>query len=171
MDILQLTILAKLNMWYNVNWSKLMHLLLPTFLRQSRMIAFLNLFAQQMTLIFNKWLLGKIQHEIWLAHNAQVCYLQKILNDEFPNPDRMIRITDGQLYQRMYIYTKNEKKPKWLGVMHIRQAIDYADVGYDFFVVVPKTLQLEEIKHKMNALIQRYKLASKRYTIIYDESN
>ena len=153
-------------MWYKISFDKLVVQLLPTFLRKPRMIAFISLFSTELTKLHNNWLIKKTQDETWLNHNSQVCFLRKILNDEFDDLERRIKITDGQLYERKYIYTLGEKKPKYLGKLFIRQTADYADTGIDFFVVVPNDINIEQNKYKLEALINRYKLASKRYKII-----
>lgn len=157
-------------MWYKINFNKLVVQLMPTFLRQPRMIAFISLFSAELTKLHNAWLIKKSQNdETWLRHNSQVCKLRKILNDEFDDLQRRIIITDGQLYDRQYIYTLGENKPKYLGKLFIRQNTDYADTGIDFFVVVPVEINIEQNKYKLEALINRYRLASKRYKIIYNE--
>ena len=156
-------------MWYKINFNKLVVQLMPTFLRQPRMIAFISLFSAELTKLYNAWLIKKSQDETWLQHNSQVCYLRKILNDEFDDIERRINITDGQLYDRQYVYTLGEKKPKYLGKIFIRQNTDYADTGIDFFVVVPVEINNEQNKYKLEAWVNRYRLASKRYKIIYNE--
>lgn len=157
-------------MWFKISFDKLVIQLLPTFLRKPRMIAFITLFSKVLTDLHNAWLVKKTADETWLNHNSQVCYLRKVLNDEFDDLQRRIRITDGQLYERKYIYTLGEKKPVYLGKLFIRQTVDYADTGIDFFVVVPTEItNMEQNKFKLEAWVNRYKLASKRYKIIYNE--
>lgn len=156
-------------MWYNINFNRLVVQLMPTFLRQPRMIAFISLFSAELTKLHNAWLIKKSQDETWLQHNSQVCKLRKILNDEFDDIERRIKITDGQFYDRQYVYTLGEKKPKYLGKIFIRQNTDYADTGIDFFVVVPVEINIEQNKYKLKAWVNRYRLASKRYKIIYNE--
>lgn len=156
-------------MWYKINFNRLVVQLMPTFLRQPRMIAFISLFSAELTKLHNAWLIKKSQDETWLQHNSQVCKLRKILNDEFDDIERRIKITDGQFYDRQYVYTLGEKKPKYLGKIFIRQNTDYADTGIDFFVVVPVEINIEQNKYKLEAWVNRYRLASKRYKIIYNE--
>lgn len=156
-------------MWYKINFNRLVVQLMPTFLRQPRMIAFISLFSAELTKLHNAWLIKKSADETWLQHNSQVCKLRKILNDEFDDIERRIKITDGQFYDRQYVYTLGEKKPKYLGKIFIRQNTDYADTGIDFFVVVPVEINIEQNKYKLEAWVNRYRLASKRYKIIYNE--
>lgn len=155
-------------MWYKINFNKLVVQLMPTFLRQPRMIAFISIFSAELTKLHNAWLIKKSQDETWLQHNSQVCKLRKILNDEFDDIERRIKITDGQLYDRQYVYTLGEKRPVY-GKVFLRQHSDYADSGIDFFVIVPNDINVEQNKYMLEALINRYKLASKRYKIINHE--
>ena len=48
--------------------------------------------------------------------------------------------------------------------MYLNQNEDFADTGVDFIVFVPQAIQTTQ-HHQLNALIQFYKLASKRYKI------
>lgn len=98
-----------------------------------------------------------------LAHNSQKCYLRAVLNDRFDIALRRIRIEDGNKYKRQYIYTDGEQKPKFLGKMFLYDDADYSDTGVDFIVLVPSDLQYNT--YEMQALIDFYKLASKRYKI------
>ena len=98
-----------------------------------------------------------------LAHNGQVCYLRKALNDRFDIAQRRIKIIDGNKYKREYIYTDGEQKPRFLGTMYLRDDADYSDTGVDFIVLIPAGLNYND--YEMRALIDFYKLASKRYKI------
>nr|DAO80738.1 MAG TPA: hypothetical protein [Caudoviricetes sp.] len=98
-----------------------------------------------------------------LAHNSQVCYLRKALNDEFDDEQRRIRIEDGKQKERLYIYPRSANKPLYLGEIFLYQRGDYIDGGVDFIVVLPKDLTYD--KYKLEALVNFYKLAGKRWTI------
>ena len=152
-------------MWYKINFDKLVVMLLPTFLRKPRMIAFITLFSAELTKLYNNWLVKKNEDEKWLYHNSQVCKLRKILNDEFDDLQRRIQITDGQLYERKYVYTLGEKKPVY-GKVFLRQNSDYADSGIDFYIIIPKELNIVQNQYKLEALVNRYRLASKRFKIL-----
>ena len=98
-----------------------------------------------------------------LAYNGQVCYLRKVLNDRFDIAQRRIKIIDGNKYKREYIYTDGEKKPRFLGTIYLHDDADYSDTGVDFVVLIPVGLNYND--YEMRALIDFYKLASKRYKI------
>lgn len=150
-------------MWYRLNIHRLVELLLPTFLRKGKILAWLRALHSPLVKMVDDFNFNRKRNLYHLAHNGQVCYLRKLLNDRFDVSARRIKIADGNKYKREYIYTLGEQKPKYLGRMYLRQNTDYADTGVDFIVLIPAGLQYNE--YEMKALIEFYKLASKRYKI------
>lgn len=150
-------------MWFNINWSRLAVLLTPTFLRSEVMNAWVSLLLSPVGDVYTWWLQFRGQNIYNLAHNSQKCYLRGALNDRFDNELRRIRIDDGNGFKRKYIYTDAEEKPKFLGTMYLYDDSDYEDTGVDFIVVVPAGLIYNT--YEMKALIDFYRLASKRYKI------
>lgn len=150
--------------WFNVNWKKLAILLTPTFLRGELMKAWIELLMEGVNDIHYNWLQFRKSNIYILAHNSQVCYLRGALNDRFDNEQRRIQIIDGNKYQRKYIYTDEEQKPKFLGIIYIHGDEDYLDTGVDFIVQVPDDIIFNI--NEMKGLIDFFKLASKRYKIV-----
>ena len=146
-----------------LNINKLTELLTPTFLRKERMLAWLRALHFPLIKIVDDFNFNRNQNLYKLAHNGQVCYLRKVLNDRFDIAQRRIKIIDGNKYKREYIYTDGEKKPRFLGTMYLRDDADYSDTGVDFVVLIPTGLNYND--YEMRALIDFYKLASKRYKI------
>ncbi len=149
--------------YFQLDIKKLVVLLLPTFLRHHKMVAWLHSLITPLIFLYNDFMQQREKHLYRLNHNGQVCYLRKALNDEFDREQRRIRIIDGNQYNREYIYTRAENRPKYLGRMYLRSRSDYEDTGVDFIVEVPKDTYNEI---EMKALIDYYKLASKRYKIV-----
>lgn len=150
-------------MWYILNINRLTELLTPTFLRKEKFLAWLRALHFPLIKIVDDFNFNRNQNLYNLAHNGQVCYLRKVLNDRFDVGGRRIKIADGNKYRREYIYTLGEQKPRYLGVMYLRQNTDYVDTGVDFIVLIPQGLNYNPFE--MKALIGFYKLASKRYKI------
>lgn len=150
-------------MWYNLNINKLTELLTPTFLRKERFLVWLRVLHFPLIEIVDKFNFNRNENLYNLAQNGQVCYLRKVLNDRFDVSQRRIEVADGNRFKRQYIYTDGEQRPRYLGVMYLRDDADYADTGVDFIVQVPADLLYNE--YEMRALIDFYKLASKRYKI------
>ena len=128
------------------------------------MTAWLELIGDGIDSIHNEWLQFRSDNLYKLAHNSQICYLRKALNDRFDPSLRRIEISSGNAFTRQYIYTDGEQKPKWLGTMYLHGDEDYEDTGVDFIVKVPTDLVFSI--YAMTALVDFYKLASKRYKII-----
>lgn len=150
-------------MRYNLDINKLTILLTPTFLRKERFLAWLRVLHFPLIEIVDKFNFNRNENLYNLAHNGQVCYLRGVLNDRFDPIQRRIKIADGNRYQRQYIYTRGEQKPKYLGKIYLYDRADYGDTGVDFIVLIPRGLIYNE--YEMKALVDFYKLASKRYKI------
>lgn len=148
---------------YNLNIDKLLVLLTPTFLRKPKLIAWLRTLAMPLNKLLDDFKVHRERDLYNLAHNSQVCYLRKALNDEFDPQLRRIKIEDGRQKQRQYIYPRSANKPLYLGKIYLYQRGDYIDGGVDFVVVLPHGLEYD--RYKLEALVNFYKLAGKRWTI------
>ena len=148
---------------YNLNIDKLLILLTPTFLRKPKLVAWLRMLATPLLKVLYEFQRARQADLYNLAHNSQVCYLRKALNDEFDDEQRRIRIEDGKQKQRLCIYPRSANKPLYLGKLFLYQRGDYIDGGVDFIVVLPKDLTYD--KYKLEALVNFYKLAGKRWQI------
>ena len=148
---------------YNLNIDKLLVLLTPTFLRKPKLVAWLRTLATPLHKLLYEFHRARQDNLYNLAHNSQVCYLRKALNDKFDDEQRRIRIEDGKQKQRLYIYPRSANKPLYLGKIFLYQRGDYIDGGVDFIVVLPKDLTYD--KYKLEALVNFYKLAGKRWQI------
>lgn len=151
-------------MWYSIDFRKVFLNWLPTFLRLPVFTAIYNSLAEPLARLHGDWLVFRSSNLYKLAHNAQIPFFEKALNDSLDPSERRIRIIDGNKFGRLYIYTNGEQKPLFLGTAYLRASADFADTGVDFIVLVPESvLQLQPALLK--SLIDFYKLASKRYKI------
>lgn len=150
-------------MWYNIDIGKLAVLHLPTFWRTEEMIAWVQTLASPLVDVQDVFIKNRKQNIYIMEHNGQVCYLRAALNDKFDRSQRRIKIANGNRYKRQYIYTRAEDKSKYLGTMYLYERADYGDTGVDFIVLVPTGLPYND--YEMKALIDLYRLGSKRYKI------
>ena len=72
-------------------------------------------------------------------------------------------VISGKQHERLYIYPRSANKPLFLGKVFLYQRGDYIDGGVDFIVVLPQGLEYD--RYKLEALVNFYKLAGKRWTI------
>ncbi|WP_314918431.1 hypothetical protein [Capnocytophaga gingivalis] len=151
---------------YNLNIDKLLVLLTPTFLRKPKLVAWLRTLAMPLNKLLDDFKVHRERDLYNLTHNSQVCYLRKALNDEFDPQLRRIKIEDGTRNIRRYIYQRNVNRPLYLGRMFLYLRGNYIDGGVDFVVVLPRGLEYD--RYKLEALVNFYKLAGKRWTIRID---
>ncbi|MGR3790663.1 hypothetical protein ACUXZJ_07105 [Flavobacterium sp. TN-1] len=130
------------------------------------MIAFLQCLTKPIDLIYKDWVKSREKDWYRLAHNGQVCKLEKVLNDEFDKEKRRIYIDDGDSFAQEYIFTQDESEKVFLGdTLFVYSDEEYENTGVDFVVYVPAELVGKINHHKLNYLIKYYKLAGKRYRI------
>lgn len=149
--------------YYNLNFNKLVQLLLPTFLRKPRIIAYLQCAFTPLIGIYDEFKQLRLDDHYKLDHTWQKCYMEAVLNDMFDLDERKIRIIEGDRYERNYIYTHAEQKPKYLGTLFLRRAEDYSDTGYDFTVDMANVTANH---YDVVALVKFYKLEGTRFNII-----
>ncbi|MBR0195290.1 MAG: hypothetical protein IJQ32_03480 [Paludibacteraceae bacterium] len=108
-----------------------------------------------------------------LTHNGQVCYLRAVLNDRFDWSQRRIEIEDVAeeegtiLYQRsLSQFLKAPARSTGHALIVNKRAFSGSN-SVDFTVIVPSDLHSTFVEAQMQALVDTYKLASKRYTITY----
>lgn len=153
-------------MWFSIDYKRIVIQFLPIELRRSSIVALGYVLLAGTVSLYDQWRPYRESNLYKLGHNGQVCRLRKVLNDYFDVSERRIRIVDGAQYNRSYIYTNAEAQPRYLGRMYLRPSTDFADSGVDFIVLVPVGLDFN--MDDMKAMIDYYRLASKRYDIRYE---
>lgn len=149
--------------YYDINFNKLTQLLLPTFLRKPRILAYLKCCIAPVESLHYDFNVRRMDDHYKLNHTWQKCYMEAVLNDMFDLDLRRIRIIEGDRYERNYIYTHAERKPKYLGTLFLRRAEDYSDTGYDFTVDMANVFA---DWYDVDALVKFYKLEGTRFNII-----
>jgi len=165
---------------YTVDWSILLRLLLPSRLRKPRMLAFLNAAIEPIRMLYQSFLSFREASLYKVRFNSQIVYLEAVLNDQFDNEQRRIRIENASFTPGLYLYEPEQQLDVYL--------YDYNDweidpnknvflkgnggngTGFDFFVFVPFP---PEASHgttftRLKAMIDYYKLYSKNYQIVWE---
>lgn len=159
---------------YDIDIKKLSVLLLPTFLRKAKIVAWLHSLVTPLVSLHYSFIQKRNTDLYKLRHNGQVCYLRSALNDRFDTQQRRIIVTDGNRYKRQYIYTEAEQKPHSLGTMYLRDSSVYGDTGMDFLILIPQNVwdnektEVGRDDHRfydIEGIVDYYKLASKRYKV------
>ncbi len=155
---------------YNIDYTRLSRLLLPTFLRKDILIIMLNSMIGGVRSIYSRFLFFRDENLYRLSITPQVFSLEKLLNDRFDTDKRRIYITDGEYYKSKYLYTKKESQPLFIRTkaekspLFINKEAETGSKGVDFRVYVPSGLIYD--KAVFEGLLNAYKLVSKTYEII-----
>lgn len=185
-----------MNRVFEIDFKKLIVLLLPTFLRKPVLFSLLKALIRPVVILYDDFKTQRTKNLYRANHNGQVCYLRKMLNDYFDNDLRRMSIAEGNADDWTFIYkheTFNETEggvPLWMsradsaipgsygnstlvfdsdniGIKLISKQGYVGSSGLDFLIRVPASLRGIADESRMISLVNYYKLASKRYTITY----
>ena len=158
--------------YYNINYSLLVLLLTPTMLRNPLQKALLTSLVKPLDSINSEF--AAFIQSIQTRANAQICYLQARLNDEFDFSQRRIVVRNIQLETDSYLlWSESANKPLMLSAdepVLLSGDGQFGSNTEDFEVVLPYfwTLTSNELK-RMKRIINMNKLASKKYRIVYEQ--
>ncbi len=152
-------------MWYKVVYNRLAILLLPTFLRKTILMAYVQCLFTPIDAVYYSWIEKRDFDWYRLNHTGQVCKLRKVLNDSLDPSLRRIYIGLGTSFPQEYIYTELETDATWLDdTFFVYTEDEYENTGVDFTVFVPISI-IESNIFQLKDLLKFYKLAGKRYKI------
>lgn len=151
---------------YDINYNRLALAIVPLKLRQSLLMNFLYVLLTGVRKASSVFSTYRENTDYRLTHNGQVCYLRDVLNDRFDWSERRITIEDVAEGEGAILYRRELSRFLMTPVIINKRAFTGSD-AVDFAVVVPVALRGAFVEEQMRALIDTYKLASKRYTIIY----
>ena len=159
---------------YEVNIKRFALLLLPTFWRKPLLATLAYAMVSPLGYLHTRFVLFRRDTVYRLTHNGQVCYLRALLNDKFDPIDRRITITETVENVGFITLRKREEDAEVLvprrgsGRILILNRRGYGGVsGYDFWVNIPLALYDKLDITQVRAVVDAYKLASKRFSINY----
>ena len=163
---------------YDIDMKRLAVLLLPTALRQPRLTALAQALVAPLSGLLRRLTDYREAKDYRLRHNGQVCHLRAVLNDRFDKVGRGISILDeldGENAILLHQRYQNREIVVFQRVDGVAQRVvyrrDYGGIGsLDFWVSVPNAVRTRPgySEDELCALTNLYKLASKRYGIIYN---
>ncbi|MBP3575816.1 MAG: hypothetical protein J6J55_04900 [Paludibacteraceae bacterium] len=158
---------------YDIDYKKLALNITPIKLRNQLYMAFQYLVVSPISRLAKMFDTYRTDTNYRLHHNGQVCYLRAVLNDLFDSTLRRIQIEDLAPQRELVIWKRNQNKPIMISerssgnaIIVSKRGFGGAD-GYDFVVICPLALRGVIDETRMRAVLDQYKLASKRYTITY----
>lgn len=160
---------------FNVNIKRLALLTLPSWLRRPLAGALIYAGVTPLGHQLQELRAYRSATRYRLSHNGQVCKLRGALNDEFDPELRRIEIEDLESMESREASTAWQRETgRWVmipqrgsGAAIIHREGFSGTSGYDFWVSVPDELRDVETETRLRAIVNMYKLASKRYAINY----
>lgn len=142
---------------------------LPLTARRHTMLSWLHALLAPVKRLYMEFLVYRHRVNYQMDHTGQVVYLEKVLNDRFDGAAERIRIKDGPKLEWMYIFQRDEKKPKYLKKVYLYNRLSYGDQGVDFEVFIPADVRVWAeggLLAECHSLVAYYKLAGKTYQLI-----
>lgn len=152
---------------FRIDWDRFVLLLLPIRLRVTELFVMARAIIQPVMSVHSRFMLNRADNLYKMSHNGQVCHLRAMLNDTFDTQLRRITIEDTRRYDWTFVYKENADKPLLLETVVIASEQFTTGEGTDFTVFVPSSISFS-VKPQMISLINFYKLAGKRYSIIFN---
>jgi len=155
---------------FQISFTRLVGLLLPTFLRKPLITAFLQSAVFPVSRLHTDFSTNRKINLNDLQINGQVCRLRYLLNLKFPEAGNQITITDG-IQQGVWQYAWHEDLV-FNHYLLIEETLFWStaaiiqDIG-GFTVNVPPPLTPGNSRHQIIHYLNTYKLPGKTYTINY----
>lgn len=181
---------------YNLDLKHIIQLLLPPFMRQTKITTWLNCLIAPLLDIYGWFLDFRTATLQKLSFTGQVIYLEKLLNDTYNGGQPGIYISDVEDLDQVYVGNRIENAPIYIGNIEeyvLQSDGSYQDIydysppiyigneteftsQYDFIIHVPSSANVLYAKvlnttnanalNEARALVDTYKLAGKNYTFI-----
>ena len=148
----------------NVNFKRLLLLLIPTFLRKE-VISFLSAIATacQSSKTDIDIFFRDLNYHIRVT--PQTFSLEKMLNDKCDPLLRRIRIAHPEPEPPFYFSENNDPEMMYFGDGEYFLGI--SEYSYDFAVYLPAEIESENMTNIVAALLNKYKIITKSFLIFY----
>lgn len=163
---------------YNLNLYRLAMLITPTFLRRTRMQAWLSSLLTPLQLLHDYGFMPNRQHDLFrIGISSSVCRLEYLLNATFYRPgldtayNRRIIIQQQSSINSLAIYLNgitqpnDEEKPIYLGEYYIYTAAETGQGSVDFTVYVPYEVPSFSMVRFVE-LLRAYCLPDKTFNVV-----
>lgn len=156
---------------YQIDYKRLVLLLLPTFLRKPRLFAFLCALTFGISELHTKFMKNRDRNLLRIKRNGQVCYLRGMLNEELDPDSRRIRIEDSEA-EGNWVFAMDEEEAYQLlvtnpGILVYSENLIIENTAF-FYVSVPWNSGDTNLNNRLRNYLNEYKLLSKKYIIHYE---
>ena len=169
-----------MNNFYNINFSELKTLMLPTFWRRPTLTALLEAFLTPLINLYIRFLEFKADTDYKQSITSQVVYMEKMLNDAYDPIARRIFIQNAQRIQPVWFYEPEDELPVFFyeegeRPVYFYEPEDFAIYSPDFTVHIPEAIrpptQGEEDTFitALRGKVDYFKIYSKNYNTVFYE--
>ena len=158
-----------------IDYRKLVILLLPTFLRQPVLMAWLRAMAYPLQQLHDRHQATRTQRLYELRHTSQICFIKDALNNEFGITDYAngFEIEDiNAPGEWVWIYDENvdrfddEQHMLFDDPTFIHNISAILPPTSAFFVLVPQSITIDETNEaRIRSIVNKYRLASRTFEI------
>jgi len=155
-----------------INWKEYIKNKIPSFLQKNFLISWLLVLISPIIWLHNEFIKYKNQALYKASHSSQIASLQAVLNDNFDNSKRRIKIINITYKESIYFYEPQENKevffykPEENKPNYFYEIEDLNTKGIDFLVLIPKDIISNNKTEQIRAQVDYYKLYSKNYELI-----
>lgn len=159
----------------DVNWARL-PMMLQGVVRDRLFTALAGSALAAVAHLHSLWMDARLRVNYALAHGSQVCQIEAALNDELDMQLRRVRIVDAGDYEVKLVHRNSDQEPLMISSnvdpppVIIHQNAAYAGGNFDFIVEIPYAVDDEKM-YQIRAIVDRYKLAGKRYDVSIIKTN
>lgn len=159
----------------DVNWARL-PMMLQGVIRDRLFTALAGSALAAVAYVHRLWLDEREKVNYALAHGSQVCQIEAALNDQLDVQLRRVRIIDAGDYEVKLVHRNSDQEPLMISAnadpppVLIHQNAIYAGGKFDFIVVIPEPVDKDDM-YRIRALVDKYKLAGKRYDVTLPKQN
>jgi hypothetical protein len=160
-------------MWYRIDFVKLTQQLLPTFLRQTRIIALLRAMITPVIDIHDNFVTFRDSCVKKLGNaTISVIALEKLLNDEFQYENNEIYITDFEGNRDIYLFNVSEVQSSNFAynLSEAEDALYLFNTGeqsreFDFVINIPNEINNSTFLYQIATIANFYKMPGKGFKI------
>jgi hypothetical protein len=157
---------------YQINWAKLVESLLPSFMRNTIIKAWLTVLVSPVATLHSEFLDWTAERRREARYSSQTIKLQSMLNTKYDVSLKRIQVINNSIqYKANYIYpyalnSNTITVYPYTSGNNETALYPYQDLGaasYNFTIKVPSVVAFPEAE--MRAIIDRYKLYGTTYNI------
>lgn len=156
---------------YEVNYNKLVQLLLPTCLRGQLITGVLRAMVTPIGVLHGSLMSFRTEKRYRIQHNGQVCYLRAVLNDRFDPLKRGITITEEENPESgVMLYHREQERRVHIPMRTEGRRVPIfrknfgGSTACGFWVNIPSRLVYVS-ENELCGVVNEYKLAGTKYGI------